>query len=387
MAINSDFSIDGLPEITSLTGAEKFIVDLGGGDYRFIKASNMGVGLPTLATPTGFTATPTGTTMALAWSAVSSATSYLLERSLTGTGGWATAFSGAGLSYSDTGLSPTTLYYYRLSALASGYTTSGYATTNATTGAGFDTDAQAFFTATGISNTTQKNAINQLVLDLKAASIWAKMDAIYPIVGGTAATHKYNLKNTAQFQITFSGGLTHSATGIAPDGTTGYGDTALTPSTIVGSYALNSAHLSYFSATNVAENSTLFGVSKTDNSLSTALVPKWSDTNDYTTINQSSGPNSADYSTTAGLITGVRTATGYNMYLGSTLVKAFTFASGTAGLPDQSIVIFANKQSSAVINNFTTRACKFASIGGGLTGSEVTALNTAVTTFNTTLGR
>ena len=253
--------------------------------------------------------------------------------------------------------------------------------------AGYDSDASAFFTAAGITDTTQKNAVNQLVLDLKAASIWSKMDAIYPFVGGTSTTHRYNLKNTANFLITFSGTLTHSATGVTPDGSSGYGNTGLTPSTISGNYTLDSAHMSYFSGTNAAQDSTLMGVSKTDNSLSMAMVPKWSDGNNYSPFNSSQASNAADYSTTAGLITMVRTATGINYYLDTTNVKAHTFSAGVYGLPNQPVTIFANNPSSGVVNLFTTRVCKFASIGGGLTGSEVSALSAAVSAYNTTLGR
>jgi hypothetical protein len=39
-------------------------------------------------------------------------------------------------------------------------------------GVAYDPDAQAFFTASGLTGATNLNAVNQLVLDLKAASIW-----------------------------------------------------------------------------------------------------------------------------------------------------------------------------------------------------------------------
>lgn len=90
-------------------------------------------------------------------------------------------------------------------------------------GVSFDADAQAFIDAAVLTDDTQKNAINTLVLDLKANSLWAKMRAIYPFVGGTAFTHKWNLKDPrdldAAFRITwidpFSGTyIVHSSTGV-----------------------------------------------------------------------------------------------------------------------------------------------------------------------------
>jgi hypothetical protein len=102
-------------------------------------------------------------------------------------------------------------------------------------GSSYDADAQAFFTAAGITDTTQKSAVNQLVLDLKSYSIWTKMKALYPFVGGAATPHSYNLKNTSQYQITWNGGWTHSSTGALPNGTNAYANTGFNPSTVLSS--------------------------------------------------------------------------------------------------------------------------------------------------------
>ena len=54
-----------------------------------------------------------------------------------------------------------------------------------------------FLTATGITNPTISSAVCTLVTSLKSASLWNKFNAIYPMVGGTATTHMYNLRNPA----------------------------------------------------------------------------------------------------------------------------------------------------------------------------------------------
>ncbi len=41
-----------------------------------------------------------------------------------------------------------------------------------------DADAQAFITAAGITDNTQKSAIETLVTDLKGYGIWTKMSAL-----------------------------------------------------------------------------------------------------------------------------------------------------------------------------------------------------------------
>ena len=98
----------------------------------------------------------------------------------------------------------------------------------------YDNDAQAFFdrvtTAGGTLTTTEKSAVNTLVLSLKSNNIWDLMGAVYPMVGGTAASCAQNLISSS-YTGTFSGGWTYSSAGVTPNGTNGYMNTGLTPST------------------------------------------------------------------------------------------------------------------------------------------------------------
>lgn len=94
----------------------------------------------------------------------------------------------------------------------------------------FDPDAAAYFAAAGITDSAQMAAVNNLVLALKAESLWLGINALYPFVGGNATAHSYNLINPAVHQITWSvGGVTHNANGITGDGSTGYGDCNISP--------------------------------------------------------------------------------------------------------------------------------------------------------------
>ena len=100
-----------------------------------------------------------------------------------------------------------------------------------------DQDAINFINAAGFSSPTEMGAINKLVLDLKGffnpnyptSDIWNKMKAIYPMVGGTAFSQKYNLKNPNTFTGTFVGGWIHSSTGDLPNGVNAYMDTGIIP--------------------------------------------------------------------------------------------------------------------------------------------------------------
>jgi hypothetical protein len=123
-----------------------------------------------------------------------------------------------------------------------------------------DADACAFLAATGITDPTTADALDDLVIAAKAHGWWSKCIAIYPFVGGTATTHKYNLKDPrdldAAFRLTVTGSYTHNANGITGDGGSAYGDTH-----IVGSTSLtgNDFHASIWSATNSAADVGDFG--------------------------------------------------------------------------------------------------------------------------------
>lgn len=254
-----------------------------------------------------------------------------------------------------------------------------------------DNDVCAFITAASITNTTQKNAINQLVLDLKSANIWSKMKAIYPFVGGTASSHKFNLKDPrdldAAFRLSFVGGGTHSSTGYVPNGTTAYADTFLVPSTVLN--ASNFAHLSYYSNSDT-QKAFEYVMGSNDATNTLALISRrntnlqfFMSTNNTATYVIASNTSAT---TGAGFLLGTQLATTIKLFRDNVLQASNTTASSGAGLSTRKIYIGANNDNNTLIN-YTDKICSFASIGDGLTDSEATAFYNAVQTFNTTLGR
>ena len=246
----------------------------------------------------------------------------------------------------------------------------------------FDPDAQAFITAAGITNPTQQSAIITLVSDLKAYGIWTKMKAIYPIVGGTASQHKFNLKDPrdldAAFRLTFANAVTHSATGMVSNGTSGYADTNFRPST---NASLNSHHLSYYSRTNV--NLTQVEIGALSGSSQDILEIRTAGTT-YFIINQT-----APYATVAdtdskAFYLGNRTAS--NVVNGwKNGVKVATLTSSSTALVALNIYLLA--YNTGIPSLYSTKECAFASIGDGLTDTEAANFYTAVQAYQTTLGR
>lgn len=87
---------------------------------------------------------------------------------------------------------------------------------------GFAEKTQLFITATEITNSILQNAVNQLELDLVTAGILNKYFAIYPLVGNSGTSQKYNLMNAedtnAAYRLSFTGSIAYSNYGFTPSG-------------------------------------------------------------------------------------------------------------------------------------------------------------------------
>lgn len=246
----------------------------------------------------------------------------------------------------------------------------------------YDADAQAFFdrvtTAGGTLSTLEKDAVNQLVLDLKSYSIWSKMKAIYPMVGASSAACAQNLKSSS-FTGTFSSGWTFASTGVTPNGTSAYMDTGLTPSTQL---TLNSSHLSFYSRTNSNATEVEMG---SETSTQGSLIEIRTAGVTYYRINSSGVYITYTDSDSRAFYISNRTASNViNGWRNSTKVATGTTISGI--LSTHNIYVGSWNQNGLALF-FSTKQCAFASIGDGLTDTEASNLYTAVQTFNTTLSR
>lgn len=247
-------------------------------------------------------------------------------------------------------------------------------------GAANDADAQAFITAAGITDVTQQSAVNQLVLDLKGYSIWTKMLGLYPILGGSASSHAVNLKTPGTYNLTFALGVTHSSTGITGNGISGYANTSISTS-LTG---LNNGHLSYYSRTNNSATEVEMGALKSSPNSYTDLALRQAG-GAYIRYNNGGGGTYATNTDSKGFYIGNRTA--------SNVLKLFKNGSSIQSLTTLSSATTTNNIFILAVNNLGTAAsysikeCALASIGDGLTDTEATNFNTAVNTFQTTLGR
>ena len=257
-------------------------------------------------------------------------------------------------------------------------------------GVAYDPDAQAFFTASGLTGATNLNAVNQLVLDLKAASIWTKMKAIYPFVGGTAALHKWNLKDPqdldAAFRLVFFGGWTHSSTGALPNGINGYEDTFLNAFNELSQFSHH--HSFYHNTDNVGTVSRSWGGVQASGSVQFRTTIENSGT--QITFRDLGGIN-ADSGYTDSTLKGFRASSriaNNNMFQikqdGTSTTPTTSLAS--AILPSLPCYLAAEANTLAP-GRYSIMQVAFHSIGDGLTTSEGLSLRNAVNTFQTSLSR
>lgn len=248
----------------------------------------------------------------------------------------------------------------------------------------YDTDAQKFIDNAGITSDTLKNAVNQLVVDLKNAGLWSKMKAIYPIIGGTATTHKYNLKDPrdldAAYRLTFSGTVTHSPTGMQSNGSS-YANTHLTPSSAL---TINNTHLSYYSNTVSSAAVVEMGVSSDSYTDEFTLACNFAGYGALTSayVGSTTYRALATPTNSSGFFIGSRISTTNLSLYRNGISLATNTQSNSGTLATGAIYLMAwNLSNTGVAYNISQRECAFASIGEGLTSSEAALLTQIVDAF------
>jgi len=243
----------------------------------------------------------------------------------------------------------------------------------------YDTDAQAFFTSSAISDSTQKMAVNDFVLALKKDSLWNKFKAIYPMLGGTATSARWNLKDPRDaddaYRLTFTGTPVFAATGVTFPTTSDYADTHITDS-IAGGF--NNSAISYFSRTQ--NNIVGYDMGCSDENYPYNELAILTD-DSYTSEWFGSRSNIADTNTVGLFMLSATELNVKNYKNGVVLVSSAN--APTDVYTNMSIWIGATRGASAS----GQKECALASIGSGLTDAQAAAFYKDVKAFQTKLNR
>ena len=277
--------------------------------------------------------------------------------------------------------------------------TNGYYTSYS---ASVDTDAQAFITAAGITDSTQQTAINTLVVGLKADSIWTKIGIMYPFVGGNATSHRYNLKSAGSYLLTFLGDWTHSSTGAQPNGINAYASTGYLDS----AYGVN-IHRAVYSRQNIEGTGQELGVTNAwtsgesggggSNTFEISIVQFLTQLGDGYSFAFHSTPSALGLfvSSRTGAGSGGLDISGYrNGTLLSTVNTNSGYGAGSNFPTEKPIYLSAHYYyydedgvQTEYVGQYSNRQQSFVSYGEGLTSAEVANLYTRVQAFQTTLSR
>tara|TARA_R110001632_G_scaffold232838_1_gene374823 strand:+ start:1513 stop:2352 length:840 start_codon:yes stop_codon:yes gene_type:complete len=258
-----------------------------------------------------------------------------------------------------------------------------------------DINAQAFLTATGITDATITSAINTLVTTMKADGIWTKMYALYPFVGGTASTNSYNLIDTTAYTLSYTGAITHNSDGITGNG--GYADTGLNIVSDVTNY-IGNHHISLYSRTATQDG----GSAGWDMGVGIPFVSPYpiygmaigrpggggQRIYDYANfLNNGRLLTSATTSDNAGLFLGRASTLNEHKIFRNGVQQAASTATTTANSANGSIWILGLNPLGSGTTSFSTRNIALSSIGQSLSDTEQSDFYDAVQAFQTTLSR
>ena len=254
-----------------------------------------------------------------------------------------------------------------------------------------DPDAQAFLTAAGITDPTITDAVNDLVVGCKADGLWAKFTGLYPFVGGTASSMKFNLKNpldtNAAFRLSFNGGYTFQSTGLLPNGTNAYADTFISGD----DFTNNDTHAAFYSRTEETNDSVDYGGADGVGNGIYMFTKRLFGNGGNISVQYDSDRNEAPaIAASTKLIVATRTsATFHGVYRDGTLIASKT-STNAYNITTMTTIIalsaFRNFDGGTPILH-SSRELAFASFGAGLSPTDVTNLNNLVNAFQTALSR
>jgi hypothetical protein len=247
-----------------------------------------------------------------------------------------------------------------------------------------DPDALRFIEIAEITNSTQAAAVNNLVTGLKVNSLWDKMVSVYPLVGGSAFSHKYNLKDPQLHPIRWFGAISHTSNG-AELGNGGYGDV---PTLNINTLERNNTSFSSYNKTTL-----VLGISTARSFVSSTAGP-FHFGNSFTTLYGgyqyigifSTGEGLAVQNNTLGqpgyTIVSRINSSNFQVYFNSTVLYN---ASNTSVTPNSGI--FEIGRAGAGWPGTTPQTSAFVTVGQGLSQLETTTLTNLVQAYQTTLGR
>lgn len=235
--------------------------------------------------------------------------------------------------------------------------------------------------ATGITSTVSAATIT-LFTTLVSNGLWEEIQQFYPLLGGVAASAGIEGKS-ATSKITWNGGMTFTDLGAKSNATNAYGNIAYNENT---DSVLNNFHMSFYSNQNLKDNNITMGVFSAGTRTSLFISDSVNDSGVVITSTGGFAQNLND-TTALGYYVGNRSASNaQQIYKNGSSIGTSTDASNVK--VNGNIYVFGrNDASTGNAVALTNKRGAFITLGYSLDSDQVSALQSAVHTFNTTLGR
>jgi hypothetical protein len=284
------------------------------------------------------------------------------------------------------------LSYYMTLPVVSGYDPHALAFLQA---AAIPDDSTVFYTGTPyeITGKAMSEAVNELVVNLKAQGVWAKLLGCYPVVGGTVARHRLNLISPSEgsghtnLTIQFSTADNHTALGM---------DWIVRSTSTVTAWANinpfrdlspDSNHLSYYTRGENTTGSLQIPISALDGGADRRLHLTFHPNKAQVDFHSGDAASAVVATPQAGFIIGSRTAINMNKLYRHGALAATVTKTRAKTLPNLNMALGYSGIAGGFAYPATTLPCAFATIGHGLTDTEALSLHSIVQTFQTTLKR
>lgn len=248
-------------------------------------------------------------------------------------------------------------------------------------------EALKFIDSSGITNQTEKDAVCTLVKQLKDSALWTSMRAVYPLLGRSSSSCKWNLmdirQNDAAFRLVFFGGITFDSLGITGNGSNGYANTFFTP--YLNYDSLQGGSYGVYLSKNVDESGCAIGMRVLLASNAVSLVPRASNIA-YCSFTSTQTAVANTDSRGIYITTRLNRASSKTFKNGSLLVTHNTYVAHMITDYNKHMFLLARNDDSGAAF-FSTNTIGFAFIGTPLTDAQSSTLYNIINTFKTTLGR
>jgi hypothetical protein len=248
-------------------------------------------------------------------------------------------------------------------------------------GVSYDADASSLFARfTTPADDTRKGHINTLIVALKAAGSWDKMDCLYVHAAADAQAARLNWK-AATFELTENGALNFSADHGYLGGSSGlYLTTGFIESSAGGVMSQNDAHTGAWSLTDANENAPMLATSGATAGTQSSIYSRTGG-NFAARLNDANGSSSfGAVADSLGHFVVARTGATRRGYKAGSVVS--TVGSTTGGPSDTQIVLLGDSGAA----QWSTKRQAISHWGSNLTDAEVAATETAMEAYLTSVG-